>query len=133
MREASSQVVETLHLVSMQIVAGSAVRPTATVTLERKGRKREAAEVGNGPVDAVYNAINRIVREKVTLDDYSVRSVTMGTDALGEATVRVRRNGEEAVGRAASTDVIEASAKAYLNAINRLLVKERRNEAQRGM
>jgi len=133
MREASSQVVETWHLVSMQIVAGSAVRPTATVTLERKGRKREAAAVGNGPVDAVYNAINRIVREKVTLDDYSVRSVTMGTDALGEATVRVRRNGEEAVGRAASTDVIEASAKAYLNAINRLLVKERRNEAQRGM
>ena len=131
MQEAAVQVAETWRLVDLQVVSGSQVRPTATVTLEKEGRRYEEAAVGNGPVDAVYAAIDRLVDLPLHLDDYSVRSVSIGTDALGEATVRVRRNGEEAVGRAASTDVIEASARAYLNAINRLLVRERHAEVER--
>lgn len=89
--------------------------------------------IGNGPVDAVFAAIQKMTGVELVLDDYSVRSVSIGADALGEATVRGHRNGEEAIGRAASTDVVEASAKAYLNAINRLQIKERRNGAHHGM
>jgi 2-isopropylmalate synthase len=81
--------------------------------------------LGNGPVDALYMAIDRITGMPLTLQDYSVRSVTRGGDAVGEATVHVRReDGEESVGRAADTDVVQASAEAYLNAVNRLIVRD---------
>jgi 2-isopropylmalate synthase len=140
MAEAGDQIPETWRLLSLQVISGSAARPTATVRLAREDAEFEAAEVGNGPVDAAYAAINRVVaqdpefaKKTLELEDYSVRSVSLGTDALGEATVRVRRNGEEAVGRAASTDVVEASARAYLNALNRLMVKQRRAEESVGM
>lgn len=127
MREATAQVAETWRLVGLQIVSGSQTTPTATIRLEKEGQEYEEAAVGNGPVDAAYQAIERVVGLSLKLEDYSVRSVSMGKDALGEATVRVSRNGDEAIGRAASTDVVEASARAYLNAINRLLLKERNN------
>ncbi|NLO75023.1 MAG: 2-isopropylmalate synthase [candidate division WS1 bacterium] len=140
MQEAGDQTPETWRLISLQVVSGSAARPTATVRLAREDAELEAAEIGNGPVDAAYAAINRLIsqdpefsKKTLELEDYAVRSVSLGTDALGEATVRVRRNGEEAVGRAASTDVVEASAKAYLNALNRLMIKERRAAESPGM
>jgi len=128
MREATAQVTETWRLVGLQILSGSQTTPTATIRLEKEGQEYEEAAVGNGPVDAAYQAIERVVGLSLKLEDYSVRSVSIGKDALGEATVRVSRNGDEAIGRAASTDVVEASARAYLNAINRLLVKERNNQ-----
>lgn len=130
MREASAQVPETWRLVGLQILSGSQTTPTATLRLEKEGVEYEEAAVGNGPVDAAYQAIERIVGISLRLEDYSVRSVSIGKDALGEATVRISRKGEEAIGRAASTDVVEASACAYLNAINRLLIKERNNRKQ---
>ena len=125
MREATRQVPETWRLVELQTTSGT--MPTATVKLEKEGEMFTDAACGNGPVDAAYQAIDRITGVSLTLEDYSVRSVTVGRDAIGEATVRVQRNGQQAVGKASSTDVVEASAKAYLNAINRLLVRESRN------
>jgi 2-isopropylmalate synthase len=134
MQEAGDQVPETWRLVSLRVMSASNDNSTATVRLAREGEEVEEAAVGNGPVDAAYAAINRVValdpeffKKTLELEDYSVRSVSLGTDALGEASVRVRRNGDEAVGRAASTDVVEASARAYLNALNRLMIKERRD------
>jgi 2-isopropylmalate synthase len=82
-------------------------------------------------VDAAYKAIDRITGMPLTLVDYSLRSVTQGKDAVGEATIHVKRDGEDSVGRAADTDVVRASAMAYLNAVNRLLVKEQA-QSQRG-
>ena len=91
---------------------------TATVTLELHGEEVTDAACGNGPVDAVFKAIDRLVRTPVNLEDYTLSSVSRGSEALGSATVKVRC-GEAGlvVGRGISTDVIEASARAYVNAL----------------
>jgi len=122
MHEATAQVPEVWELVSLETTSGGT--PTATVTLRKEGETYTDAATGNGPVDAAYQAIERITGVSLELEDYSLRSISIGKDAVGEATVKVRRNGEEVIGKAASTDIIEASARAYLNAVNRLLVKE---------
>ena len=80
------------------------------------------AACGNGPVDSIFKAIDRLLKVEVTLEDYSLQSVTRGKDALGDATVKVRNeDGKLFIGRGLSTDIIEASAKAYLNALNKIL------------
>ncbi len=123
MREATTESVDAWLLESLQVTSGSATTPTATIRLRKDEDVFEDAAVGNGPVDAAYKAIERITGIQVTLEDYSIRAVTRGKDAFGEATIHVARNGDRAVGRAASTDVVQASAAAYLNAINRLLIR----------
>jgi len=80
-------------------------------------------------VDAVCKAINRLIGLTAELVDFSVQAVTSGIDAVGEVTVKVRSNGEVVTGRGASTDIISASAKAYVNALNRLLAVKAANEA----
>ncbi|MDP3142449.1 MAG: alpha-isopropylmalate synthase regulatory domain-containing protein, partial [Candidatus Omnitrophota bacterium] len=75
----------------------------------------------DGPVDACYKAIDKIAKIKGELFDYSIQSVTRGKDALGEVNVKVRLKNKEISGRAATTDIIEASIRAYLNAINKFL------------
>jgi len=122
MHQATAQVPEVWELVSIETTSGGT--PTATVTLRKEGETHTDVATGNGPVDAAYQAIERIIGVSLTLEDYSLRSISMGKDAVGEATVKVRHNGREIIGKAASTDVIEASARAYLNAVNRLLAKE---------
>jgi 2-isopropylmalate synthase len=93
----------------------------ATVELEADEQVVSDAACGNGPVDAVFKAIDRLIQSAVTLEDYSLKSVTRGKDAMGDATVKVRTDdGRLFVGRGLSTDVIEASAKAYLNALAKL-------------
>ena len=76
---------------------------------------------GDGPVDAVFHAINAAVGFEVDLKDYQLRSVTAGQDAMGEASVSVRQGSRSFNGRGVSTDVVEASAKAYLNALNKMI------------
>lgn len=118
----SSQVAYRLEF--MQVSTGTQGVPTATIGLhdDELGLIQEAA-VGNGTVDAIYMAIDRITREQVELLHYQIDSVTGGQDALGEVRVQIRQ-GELAVnGRAVSTDVLEASARAYLDAVNRLIMK----------
>jgi 2-isopropylmalate synthase len=93
---------------------------TATVTLEDDGREATDAATGNGPVDAAYRAVRRIVGIEPELENYSIRSVTEASDAIGEARVTLVFEGLRVSGRGASTDVIEASIRAYIDGINRL-------------
>jgi 2-isopropylmalate synthase len=104
--------------------AGSNTLPMAAVCLlHADGRKVRDAACGDGPVDAVFQTIQRITGIDVQLKDYQVRSVTVGEDAQGEARVEVEYNGRTQRGQAVSTDIIEASAQAFLQAINRLAVR----------
>ena len=112
---------ETYVFEGIQIFSGSRLTPTATVRI-RKGKKIiEDSSIGDGPVDAACRAIDRITKVKAKLVDYSIKGVTKGKDAMGEVLVQVEYENTSYVGRAASTDVVEASAKAYLNAVNRIL------------
>jgi 2-isopropylmalate synthase len=108
------------HLEYLHIYSGTSAIPTATVRVRCGDETHEAAAIGDGPVDAVYKAISTVMRSSAKLVRYDVRAVTSGTGAVGEAIVHLERDGLRAVGRGVSTDVIEASAKAYLDALNRL-------------
>lgn len=110
---------EVYSLQYVNVVTGNKTIPTATVEIKKKNKVIEEAACGDGPVDAIYKAIDRITKMEAKLLDYSIKSVTSGKEALGEVTVKIRVDGKEFVGRSASTDIIEASAKAYLEAVNR--------------
>ncbi len=84
------------------------------------------AALGTGPVDAIYKAINRLVGVPNQLTEFSVKSVTEGIDAIGEVLIRIESDGVTYTGRGADTDIIVASAKAYMNALNRLLTAKKK-------
>ncbi|BAZ70007.1 2-isopropylmalate synthase [Fischerella sp. NIES-4106] len=105
----------------VQVSCGSNAKPTATVTLRNpEGEELIDAAIGTGPVDAVYKAINRVVNVPNQLIEFSVQSVTAGIDAIGEVTIRLQYEDRVFSGHAANTDIIVASAQAYVNALNRL-------------
>ncbi len=105
---------------SMSIATSGVGMATATVTLEIEGEITTDAACGNGPVNALFNTIDRMTGNKATLEDYTLKSVTRSSEALGEATVKLRyEDGHLVVGKGFSTDVIEASAKAYINALTK--------------
>ena len=113
---------ETYHLDQVQVSCGDRSVPTASVRLiDPEGNVVADAALGTGPVDAIYKAINRIVGVPNVLTEFSVKSITEGIDAIGEVTIRIESEGKVYTGRGASTDIIVASAKAYMNALNRLL------------
>ena len=115
-----TEIPEIYHLESFYITAGTKHEPKATVALNVKGRKHEATAAGDGPVDACYKAIDKITGISGKLFDYSIRSITSGKDALGEASIKIEVKNRMATGRGTSTDIIEASVKAYLNAMNKI-------------
>ncbi len=114
---------EEYHLDRLQVTSGDQGLPMAGVRLFRPGANEyiEGAALGTGPVDAVYKAINLCVGEPNTLTEFTVKSVTEGIDAIGEVLIRIESAGVTYTGRGADTDVIVSSAKAYINALNRLL------------
>jgi 2-isopropylmalate synthase len=113
---------EVYRLDMVHVSAGDHTQPTASVRLiSPEGNVLADAALGTGPVDAVYKAINRIVQVPNQLTEFSVKSVTEGIDAIGEVTIRIEADGRSYVGRGGDTDIIVASAKAYMNALNRLL------------
>ncbi len=117
----SQQAPELFRVELVQVSCGDHSRPTATVTLRTPdGEELTDAAIGTGPVDAVYKAINRVVNVPNQLIEFSVQSVTAGIDAIGEVTIRLRHNERVYSGHAANTDIIVASAQAYVNALNRL-------------
>src|SRR5439155_21521628 len=122
-----TEVPETWSLDYLSVSSGSQTVPTATVRLKKTGAKsngelHQDAGIGDGPVDAALKAMDRITRTRGQLMDYQLRAVSEGKDALGEVTVKVDfGDGELVTGKGASTDVVEASARAYLNAVNRFL------------
>ena len=121
--ERVSQIPEVYELISFQTSSGNKLVSTATIALEKEGNTITEAATGDGPIDAAFNAIERAVAVSLTLEDYNLRAVTGGKDALGEVTVKVASNGNTVTGRGISTDVIEASIKSYMNAINRLMME----------
>jgi len=115
-------VAETYHLDRIQVSCGDRGIPTASVKLTTSdGQVLADAALGTGPVDAVCKAINRLVGVPNVLTEFSVKSVTEGIDAIGEVLIRLESEGVTYTGRGADTDIIVASAKAYMNALNRLL------------
>jgi len=119
--EKAIKIHEIYTLDQFQISSGNKITATATVRLKHGDEYIEEAACGDGPVEAVFNAIERCIGREVPLDNYSIRAVTEGKDALGEVTVRVINDGQVFVGKGVSTDIIEASARAYIDAINKML------------
>ena len=108
-------------LISVNFSGGTGMSPNATVKIEVGGKEVSASETGGGPVDAIYKAIKKATNETPTLENFIVSSITGGTDAQGEVTVRISDDsGVVSQGQGSSTDIVVASAKAYLNALNRL-------------
>jgi len=105
----------------LHVASGTGTLPTASVKMKIKDKIKQAAACGDGPVDAAYEAIRQAIGLSPKLENYSIRAVTGGKEALGEATVRITEDGRIFTGRGISTDIIEASAKAYVDAINRMV------------
>jgi 2-isopropylmalate synthase len=115
----------TYELEQVQFSGGDHDMATATVRIiGPDGAVYSDAATGNGPVDAVCNAIDRAIHIPAKLVDFNVQSVTEGLDSLGQVSVRVQREGRIYMGRSTSTDIVVASAKAYVSALNRLLAQE---------
>jgi 2-isopropylmalate synthase len=118
--EELAKMADRITLKSFHVASGTNHVPTATVELELDGRTISQTGTGDGPVDAVYRTIAAITQTKSTLLMYVVKAITGGTDAQGEVSVRVQENGRTVSGHGADTDIITASARAYLNALNKL-------------
>src|SRR5512145_562639 len=116
----ATKIPELYELDYLHVISGTGVIPSATVRLRKEGQLFQDSGVGDGPVDAVLAAIDAITGLKGRLQDYALRAATGGKDAIGEVAVKVDFDGTVVSGRGASTDVIEASARAYLSALNRL-------------
>jgi 2-isopropylmalate synthase len=118
-------------LVYLNVVSGNVAIPTATMEMQVDKALLREAGFGNGPVDATFAAIRNITKTNYPLLKYAVNAITGGSDALGEVTVQLKYNGLFVVGRGAHPDVIVASAKAYINALNRLeFLKENANKVR---
>ena len=134
---------EIWHLNRIQVSCGDNMMPTASVSLTGPASQLcEEAALGHGPVDALYKAINRVVKVPNTLNEFSIKAITEGMDAAGEVTIRIQppdedqdqfinpQTGEQVVrtfsGRGVSTDIIVASARAYVNALNRMMAGRQR-------
>lgn len=119
--EELAKMADRINLKSFFVASGTDRVPTATVELEIDGRTISQTGTGDGPVDAVYRTIAAMTQTKSTLLMYVVKAITGGTDAQGEVSVRVQEDGRTVSGHGADTDIIMASARAYLNALNKLL------------
>ena len=111
---------ETIKLEEAQITSGTKSKPFAKIAILENGVRKESEGTGDGPVDAVYKVIDSLIGRKIQLVDYVIQAISGGTDALGEVTVRINDEGRIFSGHGSDTDIIIASAKAYINAINKL-------------
>jgi 2-isopropylmalate synthase len=123
--EEISRIPEEFRLLHFRITSGDDIKPAANIKLGCHNKVLEATSSGDGPVDACYKAIDKITGMGGKLLDYQIRSVTSGKDAIGEVSVKIGTKGRVVSGRGSSTDIIEASIKAYINAVNKLAYKTR--------
>ena len=129
---------EEMHLVPdsytldyLHISSGTTVVPTATIGLRKEGKLLEEAACGNGPVDAICRAVDKSTKIQCTLISWGISAITAGKDALGDVTLKITRDGQRVyTGRGISTDILEASAKAYVNAVNKLVWEASLEESQ---
>lgn len=119
--------VETIKLVSLRVVCGTEGPQTAEMTLEIDGVESSVEATGDGPVDAAFNAVKALFSHEARLQLYQVAAVTEGTDAQATVSVRMEEDGKIATGQSADTDTVVASAKAYISALNRLVLRRERS------
>jgi len=119
-----------IRLVSLTVIAGTMGPQSATLTLDIEGKHHTVQATGNGPVDATFNAIKALVPNDSLLELYQVHAVTHGTDAQAEVSVRLSENGKAVTAKGADPDTLVASAKAYLGALNKLMLKRQRGKPE---
>jgi len=122
-----------IKVVSLEVTAGTGGPAKATITLEVDGKPETRSATGDGPVDAVFKAIKAVVPHEARLPLYQVMAVTEGTDAQAEVMVRLEESGKTVTGRGADTDTLVASARAYVTALNKLLMKRMRGPSAQAM
>jgi 2-isopropylmalate synthase len=132
MTEETMRNAEKYRLEHITVTCGSFAVATATVQMEIDGVSARTAELGDGPVDATLKAIKKLTKCTAKLQTYNVGSITGGTDAQGEVTVKVSEGDRTVTGRGSSTDIIEASARAYINALNRLYALREKQAIESG-
>ncbi len=115
---------ETYKLIYLHVAGGSGIRPTATVGLDIDGEEKIGVSIGAGPIDAAFNAVSNLVHTRSKLLRFTVNSITGGTDAQGEVTVRLQEGDRVVTGQGADPDIITASVRAYLTALNRLAYRK---------
>ena len=103
---------------------GNIISASAQIQLAKDGRSMQGISIGNGPVDAAFLAIEQIIGHRYELDDFQIQTVTEGKEAMGSAIVKLRANGRLYSGNGISTDIIGASIRAYLNAVNKIVYEE---------
>ncbi len=113
-------------LIYLNVISGNVTVPTATVQMEVDGKVIQEAGFGDGPVDATFKTIKKITRTRSKLLQFAIHAITSGTEAQGEVTVRLEERGQTVIGQGADTDVIVASAKAYINALNKIEFKKQK-------
>ena len=118
------QVPSTYHLDSYVINSGNIITATANLSLEKDGKKMRGMSVGDGPIDAAFLAIEQIIGHHYELDDFQIQAITEGREAMGSALVKLRSNGRIYSGNGISTDIIGASIRAYINALNKIVYEE---------
>jgi 2-isopropylmalate synthase len=115
---------ETTKVIALTVIAGTGGPQKAILTMDVNGRHETREATGDGPVDATFNAIKDIIPHDATLQLYQVHAVTEGTDAQAEVSVRLEANGRIATGKGADTDTLVASARAYVSALNKLMLRQ---------
>jgi len=128
--ETQSEMKESIRLVALKVSSETGEDNIANVTLSVDGEEKHAEASTSGSVDAAYSAINKIVDVDLNLQLYSVSNVTQGTDSLGEVNVRLEHDGKIVNGQGADTDIITASAKAYINGLNKIFAHRMRAHPQ---
>ena len=121
---AALQVPSTYKLISYVINNGNIISASAQITLEKEGKTIQDVCIGAGPIDAAFLAIDRIIGHHYELDDFQIQSVTEGKEAMGSALVKLRSGGKLYSGNGISTDIMGASIRAYLNAVNKIVYEE---------
>ena len=111
---------EHYRLLDLIVLTGTMVKPNATVKMEVAGELKSHSSFGDGPIDATYKAITILAQSKCKLLKFAVSSITGGTEALGEVSVRLEDEGQIVTGQGVDPDVVTASARAYINGLNRL-------------
>ena len=119
---------DNISLIDLQVIAGTKGPQKATISLEIFGDTKEITSTGDGPVDAIFNGLSELIPHSAKLLLYQVHAVTEGTDAQAEVSVRLSEKGKSVVGQGSHTDTLVASAKAYINALNKLIVKREKTE-----
>lgn len=122
----AQQVPETYKLINFVTNSGNIITTTTSVTLERDGMTFAGLSAGDGPIDASFKAIESIIGNHYELDEFSIDSITEGREAIGEAIVKLRQNGKLFSGVGISTDIIGASIRAYLSALNKIIYEDRK-------